>query len=149
MRKSKAFTLIELMVVVSIIAFLSSLAIPAYFKYLAKAKQAEVAMNLASLHSAQQMFFAENGRYTSDLTELGWKPAQNTYYTYGFYDSGSKENVNYFLGKLNTPANNLKKAMADHTKFVASAAGNLTWKNIDIWAIDENRNIEHLQNGLD
>ena len=43
----RAFTLIELMVVVAIIAFLASIAIPRYFSYYAKAQQVEAAMILA------------------------------------------------------------------------------------------------------
>ena len=53
--KQKGFTLIELMIVVAIVAFLAAISIPNYFRYLAKAQQTEVALNLAALHAAQQI----------------------------------------------------------------------------------------------
>ena len=59
--KKYGFTLIELMIVVAIIVFLAVLAVPQLFHYKAKAYQAEVAMNLASLHTAQQVYFAQHG----------------------------------------------------------------------------------------
>jgi len=145
--KNPGFTLIELMVVVAIIAFLASLATPAYFKYLAKAKQAEVAINLASLHSAQQMYFAEHGHYTTDLKELGWKPAGNTYYTYGFNNSGNTNE--FFIGKLGTESKHFKKTKADKSGFLAAAAGNVSGSKTDIWSMDETRNLVHTQNGID
>lgn len=142
-KASYAFTLIELMVVVTIIVFLASLAIPSYFKQLAKAKQAEVAINLASLCSAEQIFFAENGRYTDDLKELSWEP-RNVYYTYGFNtEQGS------FIGKQNAPSSELKKSKVAKGSFIASAAADLQGKGkVDIWTIDENRTLVHLQNGV-
>ena len=65
--KHSGFSLIELMIVVAIIAFLASIAIPKYFKYYAKARQAEVSVLLASLHTAQQAYWAEHGEYKTEL----------------------------------------------------------------------------------
>jgi len=73
----KAFSLIELMVVIAIIAILASVSIPNYFKYLTKAKQAEVMSNLVSLHTAQQLYYAENDKFTDKLQgedSLDWQP---------------------------------------------------------------------------
>ncbi len=145
----KGFSLIELMVVVSIIVFLASLSIPYYFNYISKAKQAEVAINLASLHSAQQMYFMEHGTYNPNLKEIGWKPGINFHYTYGFNISNSQEGINYFIGKLKTTKNHLKNTHANNNNFVAAAIADLTGKgNIDVWTIDENRNITHVKDGL-
>ena len=58
---NQAFSLIELMIVVAIIIFLAVISVPQYFKYQAKARQAEVAVNLASLHTAMQSYFIEDG----------------------------------------------------------------------------------------
>lgn len=155
----KAFTLIELMIVVAIIAFLAAIAIPQYFTYQAKARQAEVAVILSSLHTAEQAYFAEHGEYTTVLNGengLGWKPegykgggkGENFYYTYGFYFSGAQEGVHYFTGKLETPAEALGTSQASKEGFTAKAAGNITAKGIDVWQIDESRKIENVKNGL-
>jgi len=156
----KAFTLIELMIVVAIIAFLAAIAIPQYFTYQAKARQTEVSIILASLHTAQQAYFAEHGEYTTALNGengLGWKPEgykgggkdENFYYTYGFYFPGAQEGVHYFTGKLETPAESLGSCFAEKDGFIAKAAGDILGKkNIDVWQINESRKIENVRNGL-
>lgn len=156
----KAFTLIELMIVMAIMAFLAGIAVPQYFHYQLRARQAEVGMILASLHTAQQVYFAENGKYTTVLNGdqgLNWKPEgyrgggadENFYYTYGFNVPGAQEGVHYFTGKLGAAKENLGQSHADQSSFLAKAAGDLRGKNdIDVWQIDESRKITHVQNGL-
>lgn len=158
--KSSAFTLIELMIVVAIVAFLAVLSVPQYFKYLAKARQAEVVMNLASLHTAQQVYFTQHGHYATALwgeDGLGWRPEgykgggskENFYYTYGFNFSGAQEGIHFFTGKLNTPQTFLGETSATKDSFLAKAAGNLIKGKTDIWMVNENRQIENVQNGID
>ncbi len=159
--RAQGFTLIELMIVVAIIAFLAVLAVPQLFQYKAKAYQAEVAMNLASLHTAQQAYFAQHGEYTSILSGekgLGWKPAgyqgggkeEGCYYTYGFNVPGAQEGVHYFTGKLKAASSALGQTQASKEGFVAGAAGDVLGKNkMDVWRIDEQRKIENVQKGID
>ncbi len=158
MRKH-AFTLIELMIVIGIIVFLASISIPKYVNYTLRARQAEVAVNLASLHSAMQMYKELHGKYTVVLNGedgVGWKPAgykgggkqENFYYTYGFYFPGAKEGVHYFTGKLETPPQSLENSFADEEKFVAKAAANLSKDKVDVWQVDEDRRIENVQKGI-
>ena len=158
--RRKAFSLIELMVVVAIIAFLASIAIPQYFKYHAKAKQAEVTMVLASLHTAEQAHYAEHGTYSTELSGpngIGWKPEgyngggkkAKFNYSYGFFFSGAQEGIHYFTGKLEAKIDS-GNCFADKERFFAKAAGDVIGKGkIDIWSIDETRNINHEQNGID
>ncbi|MFA6527559.1 MAG: prepilin-type N-terminal cleavage/methylation domain-containing protein [Candidatus Babeliales bacterium] len=160
-RNMSAFTLIELMIVVAIIAFLATLAVPQYFKYQMRARQAEVAMNLASLHTAMQAYFAEHGEYTTALAGkdgVGWKPEgykgggkqENFYYTYGFYFPGAQEGVNYFTGKLETPASALGQSSADSASFAVRAAGAVASKDVcDVWQMDEGRKLDHVQDGIE
>ncbi len=157
---SSAFTLIELMIVVAIVAFLAALSVPQYFKYLAKARQAEVIVNLASLHTAQQAYFVQHGRYNQILwgeNGLGWKPEgyrgggkqENFYYTYGFNFSGAQEGIHYFTGKLGTPPEALGETSVTEDSFLAKAAGNITRNRPDVWMVNENRQIENVQDGID
>ena len=153
MRKS-GFTIIELMIVVAIIAFLATVSIPKYFNCYAKAKQAEVAMNLASIHTAQQAYYAENGSYSKVLVGqdgIGWQPqGKNFYYTYGFNFAGAKEGVNYFVGKLGAKKESLGATNADKKGFIVAAAGDVTGKEkIDLWQIDQNRNLKNTQKGIE
>jgi type II secretory pathway pseudopilin PulG len=149
------------MIVVAIIAILATIAIPQYFIYQAKAKQTEVTMNLASLHTAEQAYFAEHGEYTTVLWGnggVGWKPegykgggkGENFNYTYGFNVPGALEGVHYFTGKLGAPASALGGGNADKSTFVVKAAGDLMGKGkVDVWKVDESRKIEHEQDGLE
>ena len=55
MMKKRGFTLIELMIVVAIIAFLAIVSVPSFMKFLAKAKRAEAYMNLSSIYGAKSI----------------------------------------------------------------------------------------------
>lgn len=159
--KKTAFSLIELMIVVAIIAFLATVSVPQYFKYQAKAKQAEVAANLASLHTAMQAYFIEHGQYSTVLNGeggIGWKPEgysgggknEKFYYTYGFNVPGAQEGVHFFTGKLETPKESLGESNADQSHFIVKAAGNLSGSGkADVWKMDESRKLEHEVDGLE
>ena len=67
-KTTKGFSLIELMVVVGILAIISSIAIPAYKGYLKTAKMSEAYNNLAALRLAQEEFFLENNSYFEGTT---------------------------------------------------------------------------------
>lgn len=155
--KRSGFTLIELMIVVAIIAFLAMVSVPTFTRFLAKAKRAEAYMNLSSLYAAQKAYWAENGSYTSNLSgdkSAGWKPegysgggsGENFYYTYGF---GGSEGRNYFTGKLNTPSSHLGQSRADQNSFVVVATGDILGNgNPDIITVDENNRITIVQDAL-
>lgn len=101
--KPQGFTLIELMIVVAIIGTLAALSIPLYARHQMKTKSAEVRVNLAALHVAQQSLFAENGAFVaanpepaavpgtravpfdfdgSDFDLVGWSPEGQVYFSY-------------------------------------------------------------------
>jgi prepilin-type N-terminal cleavage/methylation domain-containing protein len=155
--KREAFSLIELMIVVAIIAFLAMVSVPTFTRFLAKAKRAEAYMNLNSIYAAQKAHWAERGSYSDVLNGeggVGWKPEgykggganENFYYTYGF---GGSEGRNYFTGKLGTASSHLAQATAGKNGFVAVAAGDILGKGKpDILTIDENSKIMIVQDAL-
>lgn len=125
MKKRVAFTLIELMIVVAIIAFLATMAVPNLLKFSAKAKRAEAYAQLRSLYMAEKVYFAEKGSYTTLLTgnnSLGWKPDGTVLYTYGF--SGTP-GVNNIIGSLGAQPTALDGSRADKKSFLAYAVGDL------------------------
>jgi len=69
-KKSKGFTLIELMIVVAIIAILAAIAIPQYRKFQLKAKTAEAKDNIGAIRTAEEAYAAENDVYVF----CGWTP---------------------------------------------------------------------------
>ena len=154
--KSGSF-LIELMIVISVIAFLAVLAVPNLTRFLSKAKRAEVYINLASLYAAQKSYQAEHGNYSNVLfgpEGVGWKPdgyscggkKEKFYYTYGF---PGKEGQNFFTGKLESNIGDFGNAYVDKKKFVALAVGDINGDGVpDVFAVDENNNIVILQDAI-
>lgn len=142
------FTLIELMIVVAIVGFLSMISIPSLMSMLAKAKRTEAYVNLGSLAMAQKAFFAENGTYSTDLAgDLGWKPGGDHKYSYGF-GSGTA-GKHYFTGSLNAPASDLSGAVVSGDGFTAYAAGDIDGDGkSDIISIDQDNKIKIVQDDL-
>jgi type IV pilus assembly protein PilA len=148
--KRCGFSLLELMIVVAIIAFLAMVSVPTFTRFLSKAKRAEVYMNLSAIYTAQKAYWAEHGKYSDVLFGqggIGWKPEGQYYYTYGF--AHGAEGKNFFIGKLDTPSSYLAQAKADKNSFVVVAAGDLQGNGKpDIITVDQNNNIKIVQDGL-
>jgi len=69
----KGFTLIELLIVVVIIGILAAIAIPKFANTKSKAYITAMKSDLRNLVSAQESFFSDSARYTTSLTNLGFK----------------------------------------------------------------------------
>lgn len=142
----KGFTLIELMIVVAIVAFLAMVAIPSFKKFLAKAKRTEAYMNLNALATAEKIYWAEHGTYSTDLTAIGWKPEGQTQYTYGFTGS---ERKNYVTGALNSPISASGVGSAGKDSFTATAVGDIDGDGEpDIITINQDMNIVIVKDDL-
>lgn len=85
MKSQNGFSLVELMVAVSIIAVLSAIAIPTYQNYISSAQQATAGSNLASMRVFLEEYYYRNNTYvagtynpttsTDTLTGVyNWKP---------------------------------------------------------------------------
>ncbi|MDD5506089.1 MAG: prepilin-type N-terminal cleavage/methylation domain-containing protein [Candidatus Omnitrophica bacterium] len=67
-QSKKAFTLIELIIVVVIISILALIAIPKYFANVAKAQKSQVYANLDAIRQAMLSYYAAYGTYPTDDT---------------------------------------------------------------------------------
>jgi general secretion pathway protein G len=68
--KLLGFTLVELLVVLSIIALLLTLALPRYFTSLERAKEATLKHDLNTVREGLDKYFADNGKYPSSIDDL-------------------------------------------------------------------------------
>ena len=80
----KGFTLVELMIVVAVIAFLAALAIPNYVRFQARSKQAEVKANLKAAFTCERSYFQDHGSYSSCVLKIGFAPERGNRYRYTF-----------------------------------------------------------------
>lgn len=66
----KAFTLVELLVVLAIIAVLLTIAIPRYFNSVDYSKETMLQQNLQTTRETIDKFYEDTGRYPESLDEL-------------------------------------------------------------------------------
>lgn len=70
LRDRRGFTLIELMIVTTIIGILAAIAVPNYQWSVVKAKEAVLRENLYNFRTTVDQFYADQGKYPDSITEL-------------------------------------------------------------------------------
>lgn len=73
MKRLKAFTLTELLVVLIIIGILVLIAIPNLMPLISKARSTEAQTNLSHIYSLEKTYFYMYSRYTDDFEEIGYE----------------------------------------------------------------------------
>ncbi|MBS0309615.1 MAG: prepilin-type N-terminal cleavage/methylation domain-containing protein [Proteobacteria bacterium] len=82
MKSQRAFTLIEVMVVVAIIGILSAIAIPMYTDYVIRAKIPDATSYLASQQVRMEQWFQDNKTYVGNPNCLAADNSASKYYTF-------------------------------------------------------------------
>lgn len=68
----RGVTLLELLIVVGIVALISSFAYPSYVNYIVNTKRTAGTAALLRIADRQQQFYMDNKTYADDLTDLGF-----------------------------------------------------------------------------
>jgi type IV pilus assembly protein PilE len=104
---SKGFSLIELLIVVVIISILAAVAIPAYFNYVLRTRQADAYHNLLDIKAAQEMHYSMYNYYAGTITAgtfsdlLSFDLGDSTYYSYKI--SSPPSNLTFSAGASAKP----------------------------------------------
>jgi len=69
---NKAFTLIELLIVVAIIGILAAIAVPNFLNAQTRAKIARIQADFKALGTSLEMYKMDNGRYISRYNNISW-----------------------------------------------------------------------------
>lgn len=114
--RNSGFTLIEVMITLTILAILVAVGVPSYRQYSQRANRADAKMALAQMAANQEKFYLQNNTYATTLAQLGM--------------TSRSKNGHYEL--------TLNSASAIGFQLQAKATGNQT-KDSDctIFAIDE------------
>lgn len=128
LKKSKAFTLTEVLVVLIIIGILILLALPNLMPLITKAKTTEAKIQLQHLYTLEKNTFFEKSKYTADLVELMFEQQKL---------STSGGQANYRIEVVEA-SNNTFKAKATA---VVDFDGDGTF---NIWEIDQNKNLNEI-----
>lgn len=71
MKKQNGFTLIELMIVVTIIAVLGTIAYPSYKDYMYRSHRVDAKEGLLEIASMLESYYLKNDKYTTSVAGLG------------------------------------------------------------------------------
>jgi type IV pilus assembly protein PilE len=108
-------TLLELLVTVAIIGILGAIAYPSYTNYVMRTNRVVGKSLLLQVADRQEQFFADNKRYTTDLTQLGYNANGFMVDDQGAYVADADANRLYRISLTNATA----------TTFTANAAPQL------------------------
>ena len=135
--KKRAFTLIELMIVVAIIGILAAIAIPNFVKFQCRSKQSEAKGNLKALYVAQEAYRSERDIYAG-CTASGATGTCAATNMIGFSPKG-KSRYSYQVSAAN----------ATEFDASASAAAGAIADEQDVWSIDEANLLVNSTNACD
>jgi type IV pilus assembly protein PilE len=127
-RKLKAFTLMELLIVLIIVGILVLLALPNLMPLISKAKSTEAQLQLEHVHTLEKSYFYLHSKYSSDQQAISYEPSK-------LVTAGG--NANYLV-EISSATNNSFRATATAvTDFDGDGVFN-------VWEVDQDKNIKEV-----
>jgi len=126
--KLKAFTLMELLMVLIIIGVLVLLALPNLMPLISKAKSTEAQLQLEHIHTLEKSYFYLHSKYSNSFTDISFEPAK-------LVSEGG--NANYRIEVVEATNNTFKARATAITDFDGDGAFN-------VWEVDQDKNIKEV-----
>jgi type IV pilus assembly protein PilE len=127
-KKLKAFTLMELLIVLIIIGILVLLALPNLMPLISKAKSTEAQLQLEHVHTLEKSYFYLHSKYSNNFTDIAFEPAKLT--TQG-------GNANYVIEIIEATNTTMKARATAITDFDGDGVFN-------VWEVDQDKNIKEV-----
>lgn len=127
-KKLKAFTLMELMMVLCIIGVLVLIALPKLMPLISKAKSTEAQLQLEHVNTLEQSYFYMYSKYSSDLKEISFEPEKLT------TEGG---NANYRIEIISASNAGFKAIATAITDFDGDGV-------INVWEVDQEKHIKEV-----
>jgi len=90
-KPAKGFTLVELMIALSVLVILTAIAYPSYTKYIQKGRRAEARSQMLDVKLGQERWRVNNVSYATSLSSLSLveNPANSQYYNFSLSSVGA------------------------------------------------------------
>lgn len=79
--RQHGYTLLELLLTVSIVTIVTSIALPSYQNHVRRSHRGDAMSALMRIANAQEKWYLQNNTYTASLADLQVETTQNGYYT--------------------------------------------------------------------
>lgn len=127
-KKLKAFTLMELLIVLIIIGILVLLALPNLMPLISKAKSTEAQLQLEHIHTLEKSYFYLHSKYSTVFTEISFEPAELT-------TNGG--NANYQIEVVEATNNAFKARATAITDFDGDGV-------LNVWEVDQDKHLKEV-----
>lgn len=127
-KKLKAFTLMELLIVLIIIGILVLLALPNLMPLISKAKSTEAQLQLEHIHTLEKSYFYLHSKYSAVFTEISFEPAELT-------TNGG--NANYQIEVVEATNNAFKARATAITDFDGDGI-------LNVWEVDQDKHLKEV-----
>jgi type IV pilus assembly protein PilE len=109
LKRTRGFTLLEVLIVLVILAVLAGLAVPAYTSAVEKSRKQEALQTLGAVRGSQQRYYAQNSSYSANFANLDFDPnlavAGNTpHYAYALAGGGATYTCTATRNAVDRPA---------------------------------------------
>ena len=128
MRKVKAFTLTELLVVLIIIGILVLIAIPNLMPLISRARSTEAKLQLEHMHTLEKSYFYMYSRYSDNFEEIGYEHEK-------LVSEGG--GANYAIEIVEASVNGFKAKATAIVDFDGDGIFN-------VWEIDQDKNLREV-----